>query len=195
MSSRAWSRCPAAAGTPASREAARQRAVQQEGRRQAKAVQRAEHREVLAQQRAQRKQELAVQRRIERKEAAEQHAEQMAHIHQRNEQRWERVRQTRAERSRRRRARGWPATGLMIAGAATLFGVILAGVASPCNSLGAVAGGIIVLGVLAAVVCGAAALWRRLRRGREDVEHANEGANNDSGRAWMGVDQVADGCR
>src|ERR1700751_809053 len=103
----------------------------------------------------------------------------MAHIHEKNKQRWEHVRRTRVERAQRRRARGWPATGLMIAGAAALLGVILAGVASPGSSLGAVAGGFIVLGVLAAVVCGAAALWRRVRRGREDGEHANEGANND----------------
>lgn len=79
----------------------------------------------------------------------------------------------------------------MIAGAAILLGFILAVVAGSTGSLGAVAGGFIVLGALAVVVCVAAALWRRLRRGRRDWEHANAGANNGPGSSWMAVDQVA----
>jgi hypothetical protein len=64
--------------TPASREAARQHALRQEAKRQAKAAkraqaaqQRAQHREAVAQQRAQQREALAFQR---QQQAAEQHA-------------------------------------------------------------------------------------------------------------------------
>lgn len=192
-----------------------QRALEKEARRQAGEARRAEQREASAQQKealAVRQQRQTAEEQAQRayaaqehaawkEEAARQHAERMSRIHQghaermadihdRSEQRRERVRQTQAERSQRRRAHGWPATGLMIAGAATLLGVILAGVASPRSSLGAVAGGLILLGVLAAFVCATAALWRRLRRGHQEREGANAGANNDPGRSWMVVDQM-----
>ena len=181
--------------TPASREAARQRALKQEAERQAKAAQRAQaaqqraqRREAAAQQRAQQREALALQR---QQQAAEQHArrtetarqraerrEESAHqrpgqwtqIHQRNDEQWDRVHHSRARRSHPRRSRSWPATGLMIAGAVALLGVILAGIASnnPHSALATTAGGLITLGILAALVCATAALWRRLRKGKRD---------------------------
>ena len=181
--------------TPASREAARQRAVKQEAERQAKAAQRAqaaqqraERREAAAQQRAEQREALALQR---QHQAAEQHArraesacqrperrEESAHqrsgqwtqVHQRNDEQSDRAHHSRARRSHSRRSRGWPATGLMIAGAVALLGVILAGIARqyPHSALATTAGGLIILGVLAIIVCATAALRRRLRRGQRD---------------------------
>lgn len=183
--------------TPASRAAERQHALTQEAERQAKAAQRAQaaqqrtqHRETVAQQRAQQKEALAFQREqraVERRaryaESARQRTEyrersahqrhgQSAHIHQPNDEQRDHVHHHRA-RSHARRSLGWPTIGLMIAGAAMLFGVILAGIAGsdPHSTLAATAGGLITLGVLAVLVCGPAALWRRLRNGKRDQPH------------------------
>jgi hypothetical protein len=182
--------------TPASREAARQRALKQEAERGAKAAQRAQaaqqraqRREVAAQQRAKQREALPLQR---QQQAAEKHAwraevaqqragrpwEESAHqppgqwtqIHQRNDEQWDRVRRSRARRSYPRRSPSWPVTGLVIAAAVVLFGVILAGVAdnNPHSAPAATAGALIILGILAVLICATAALWRRLRTSQRD---------------------------
>jgi hypothetical protein len=58
----------------------------------------------------------------------------------------------------------------MIAGAVALLGVILAAIAgnSRHSALATTAGGLIALGILAALVCATAALWRRLRKGKRN---------------------------
>ena len=181
--------------TPASREAARQRALKQEAERQAKAAQRTQaaqqrvqRREAAAQQRGQQKEALAFQR---QQQAAEQHARrteatrqraepreesarqrpgQWTPAHQQNDRQWDRVHHSHARQSHPRRSRSWPATGLMIAGAVALLGVILAGIAgnNPHSALATTAGGLIILGIPAVLVCATATLWRRLRRGKRD---------------------------
>jgi hypothetical protein len=162
--------------TPASREAARQRALKQEAERQAKAAQRAQaeqqrsqRREAAAQQRAQQRQALALQRQqrvaelhARRAEAARQRAEtgeesvhqrpgQWTQVHQRNDRQRDRVHHSRARQSHLRRSRSWPATGLIISGAVALLGVILVGIAgnNPHSALAITAGGLIMLGILA----------------------------------------------
>ena len=181
--------------TPASREAARQRALKQEAERQAKASQRAQaeqrrvqRREAAAQQRAQQREAFALQRQQQaaelharRAEAARQRAEtgeesahqrpgQWTQVHQRNDRQRDRVHHSRARQSHSRRSRSWPATGLMISGAVALLGVILAGIAgnNPHSALATTAGGLIMLGILAVLVCATEALWRRLRSGKRD---------------------------
>lgn len=59
----------------------------------------------------------------------------------------------------------------MIAGAVALLGVILVGIAgnNPHSALATTAGGLIILGILAVLVCATAALWRRLRGGKRDA--------------------------
>jgi hypothetical protein len=184
--------------TPASREAARQRALKQEAERQAKAAQRAQasqqraqRREAAAQQRAQQREALALQRQQQaaeqharRAEAAQQRAEpweesvhqqpgQRTQVHQRNDEQSDRVHHRRARRSHPRHSRSWPVTGLMISGAVVLLGVILAGVAgnNAHSALAVTAGGLIILGILAILVCATAALWHRLRRGQRSEPH------------------------
>jgi len=50
-------------------------------------------------------------------------------VHQRNEERWDRVHNRRAERSRQRRPRGWPISGVIIGSAGVILGAILASLA------------------------------------------------------------------
>lgn len=181
--------------TPASREAARQRALKQEAEHRAKAAQRAQvaqqraqRREAAAQQRAQQKETLALERQqrateqhVRRSEAVQQRPEpweesahqrpgQWTQIHQRNDEQRDRVHHGRARRSRPRRSRSWPATGLMIAGAVVLLGVILAGAGGnkTHSALAVTGGGLIILGIPAVLICATAALWRRLRKGPRD---------------------------
>jgi len=191
--------------TPASREADRQRALQEEARREAKATQRAEaaqHREAqraqVAQQREARQEErrqasaahraeaaehresAAHQRAEHRAAAAHQRAEQWAQVHEQNDQRWARVHEQNDQRwarvheqrvqRRRQWSRGWPFTGLIIASVTVLLGAILVGVAgnNSHSALAGTAGALVFFGVLALLVCGAAALWRRFRGGKHD---------------------------
>lgn len=141
--------------TPASREAARQRALRQEEERKAKAAQRAQEaqqraqrREAAAQQRAQqretlalRRQQQAAERHARRGEAKRQRAEheegpapqrpqQLTQIQQQNDGEGNRLHPHRARRSHVRRSRSWPTTGLMITGAVVLLGLIFVGIAA-----------------------------------------------------------------
>jgi ATPase subunit of ABC transporter with duplicated ATPase domains len=184
--------------TPASREAAHQRAVRQEAERKTKAAQRAQEaqqrgqrREAAAQERAQQReahalqrQQQAAERHAQRAEAARQRAERKeesalpiagrpTQAHQPTDQQWDRHHH-RASRSQVRRSHGWPTIGLIIAGTTALLSVVLVGIAgnNPHSALAATAGGLFILGVLAAVVCAAAALWRRLRTGKRASLHS-----------------------
>lgn len=154
--------------TPASRQAARQREAQQAARRQAKAAQHTQ----AAQQRAADKEARHQARAAQRAQAAQHRAQQKETLaiqrqQQSTGQNAPRAQgaQQRAERAQRRRPRGWPVTGLIIAGGATLLGIILAGIAgsNPKSALGTTAGGLITLGILAVLICATAALlqWRR----------------------------------
>jgi len=144
--------------TSASREADRQRALQKEADHQAKA----------ASQRAE-----ALQRRERKEQATPRRAEEWSHLHGRNDERAERVNRRRPKRSQQRRPRGWPVTGLIVASGAVVLGAIIAGLAGN-NSHSApatTAGALITLGILALLICGSAALWRRLRRRKRDQPH------------------------
>jgi hypothetical protein len=177
--------------TPASREAAHQRAQKQEAKHQARAAQRAqaaqqraEGREAAAQRRAQQREAFTLRRhqraterhgqrtaaaqlRAERRqESGRQRAERRMQVQQRNSERWDRVHQSRARQSYLRRHRGWPSTGLMLAGAVSVLSAVLLGIAgnNPRSALATTGGGLIILAILVALVCATGALWRWLRK-------------------------------
>lgn len=207
--------------TPASREAARQRAVQQEARRQAKAAERARAGQQRAEQREARRQAKAASRgqtdhqRAEHQEArrqadvakqaeaaryrAQQNAAPVLHRHpmtgppqvvqimqqpaERNREaayhpaeQWQSFHQPNEQIARRygpppqQRSLGWPAIGLIVSGAATVVGLILAGVAgsNSKSALATTAGGIITLAVIGILVFAVAALLKRRRRPRNE---------------------------
>ena len=189
-------------------QAAHQRAQEQQARREAKASQRteaAQNRETAARQRAQQRQARALQRqqdaagentlraqaalqRGERTEqAAPQRAEEWSHLHRRNDERWERVNRRRPERSQQRWPRGWPVTGLIVASGAVVLGAILAGLAGSKShgALATTAGALITLGILALLICGSAALWRRLRRGKRDQPYEASADRPNSPAPWQ----------
>lgn len=216
--------------TPASREAARRRAAEQEARRQAKAVQRAQAAQQRAEQREAGRQAKAAQRaqtaqqRAEQQEArrqadaaqqaqaaqycaqqseslvmqrqpvAEQYpqfgqraqqirehrrdeaayppANQSQPFHQREDERRNLSRHRYAEPSRQR-SLGWPIIGLIVGAAATVLGMVLAGMAgnNTHSALATAAGAIITLSILAVLVCATVAVLRR-RKGHRNERSA-----------------------
>jgi hypothetical protein len=170
-------------------QAAQQRAQDQQAHREARASRRAEaaqDRGTAVWQRIQQRQarplrqdaagqnalrpQTALQRGEGREQAAPQRAEEWSHLHRRNDERWERVNRRRRERSQQRRPRGWPVTGLIVASGTVVLGAIFAGLAGNKShgALATTAGALITLGILAVLICGSAALWRRLRNRKWD---------------------------
>jgi hypothetical protein len=171
--------------------AARQRTEQQQARRESKAAEHAEvalRRQSAAQQRAEQKRTRALQRQRYsaeqhewrtqaalkqaelREQAAQERTEQRTGSLQRNGERLDGVHRRPSERARQRGPRGWPISGLVISCAVVLIGVILASIAGKNShgALSATAGAFITLGMLAVLICGSAALWRRFRKGKRD---------------------------
>ena len=168
------------------------RAEQQEARRRARATEQAEasqRRQAAAHQRAQRKEALTAQRQQdmnerrahraqaarERTERQEQSARQQAErweqaAGQRNAERPDRVHRRREERARQRAPFGWTAYGLVIGAVMFLAGFVLAASAGHNSKSALVSAGalLVFFGLVALLVSGVAALWRRLRRRPRD---------------------------
>jgi hypothetical protein len=189
-------------------QATLQRAQEQQARREARAsrrVEAAQDRETAVRQRIQQRQARGLQRQQDaarqyalraqaalhrgegREQAAPHRAEDWSHPHGRNEERWERVIRRRTERSEQRRPRGWPVTGLIVASGTVVLGAILAGLAGNKShrALATTAGALITLGILAVLICGSAALWRRLRSGRWDQPHEATADGPNSPAPWQ----------
>jgi hypothetical protein len=163
--------------TPASREAARQRALQKEARRRAKAdkraaaaEQRAQQRETLAR-RAQRqvleRQQQVLERQTRQTAAAQPYVGQPV---------WgPRPGSLNTRQSPQRQSHSWSTIGLLIAGAVMLVGFVLAGMdnKNPHSPQAASGAALITLAFLAALICAIAATWRRLHRRARDERSAS----------------------
>jgi hypothetical protein len=179
--------------TPASREAARQRAAQKEARIQAKAAQRAQAAQQRAQQQERRRQAKAAGRAqpaqqnlppvvpwqppaatppqfAQRTQQPLQQHEEGPSYHptgqrQPFQQSSDHVNRRYAAPSQPR-SLSWPVTGLITAGTATVLGMVLAGVAgnNPRSALATTAGGIVTLGIIGVVVFAIVALVQRRSR-------------------------------
>jgi hypothetical protein len=173
-------------------QASQQRAEQQETYRRAEAAERAEAARYHTQQSASpvihqhpaatppQFAHRTPQRTQRREEAGYPLAGQWQPVHQRNDEPWNRVSHQYAEPSRQR-SLSWPITGLIIAGAATILGMVLAGMAgtNSHSALATTAGGVITLSLIALVVFVTAALLQRRTRRRNKRPRSPMPENHD----------------